>query len=329
MKKKDKHTQIALKLLIQELEENPYKKFNIAFALMVIIPFLVFLYLLAGRFFSFAVLAGNTGLVIFLTFFISVAGFLIGYNILKNIMNKIIFYAAHAKHSDKLKSSFVATVSHELKNPLSSIKINLFNMHSGFVGQISQEQKQIIILCQNTIERMDRLISDLLDLHKIESGVVDINRKLCNLIQISDKQIKELESLIHARGLKVTRQFIDKELAVWGDEDKLSRVINNLLSNAIKFTPAGGSVTLKLYADEEFSKIECIDTGPGIPEKDIDRLFNKFERLNITEEGSGLGLAISKDIIELHKGNIWVESRLGVGTKFIVALPNDLRKIAR
>ena len=143
MGKHDKNYQLISRLVFQELKENPYKKFHIAFSLMVIIPFLVFLYLLVNRFFSFSILTGNTGLVIFLTFLISICGFYMGYNILRNIFNKIILYAAQAKHSDQLKSTFVATVSHELKNPISSIKVNLHNVISGFVGEINNPRRKL------------------------------------------------------------------------------------------------------------------------------------------------------------------------------------------
>lgn len=329
MSKQNKNYQIVSKLVLQELKENPYKKFHLAFSLMVIIPFLVFLYLLVNRFFSFNILAGNVGLVLFLTFFISMCGFFTGYNILKNVFNKIISYAEQAKHSDQLKSTFVAIVSHELKNPISSIKVNLYNILSGFIGEISNPQKQVIGLCQGTIERMNLLVNDLLDLHKIEAGVVDINRKPCNLIDIFEKQVKELEVLINNKHIKLAREFVNRNLSVWGDEDKLARVINNILSNAIKFTSEGGTVKFGLYTEEEFKRIECTDTGPGIPPDSIGKLFNKFERLGTAKEGTGLGLAITKDIVELHKGKIWVESQLGVGTKFIVVLPSDLRMVIR
>ncbi len=329
MGKHDKNYQLISRLVFQELKENPYKKFHIAFSLMVIIPFLVFLYLLVNRFFSFSILTGNTGLVIFLTFLISICGFYMGYNILRNIFNKIILYAAQAKHSDQLKSTFVATVSHELKNPISSIKVNLHNVISGFVGEINNSQKEVISLCQGTVERMNLLVNDLLDLHKIEAGIVDTNRQLCNLIEIAERQVKEVEALARSKHIKLSVEFLDRGLSVWGYEDKLARVLNNLLSNAIKFTPDGGAVALRLYAEEDFTKIECQDTGPGIPNEGIDKLFNKFERLHAGKEGTGLGLAITKDIVELHKGKIWVDSQLGIGSKFMVALPGDLRKAIR
>jgi len=329
MPKQEKTNKIDCKLVMQELKENPYKQLNIAFSLMVIVPFLVFFYLLINRLFTLDVLIGNTGFILATAFFISLCGYYIVYSILKNIFNTILTYAAQAKHSDQLKSTFVATVSHELKNPLSSIKINIYNIFAGLIGQVSQEQKNILGLCQSTIERMTRLVNGLLDLHKIEAGVVDVKRNRLNLAEISGKQIKEFQTLAGKKNIRIIKEFLDESLFVWGDEDKLSQAIVNLLSNGIKFTPENGTVTLKIYPDDKFVKLECIDTGFGIPGDKIGMLFNKFERLNATKEGTGLGLAITKDIVEMHRGKIFVESQVGKGSKFIMVLPRDLRSIRR
>ena len=317
------------KLVMQELKENPYKKLNIAFSLMVVVPFLVFFYLLTSKLFTPEILIGNTGFILFTSLFIALCGFYIVYSILKNIFNKILAYAAQAKHSDQLKSTFVATVSHELKNPLSSIKINIYNIFGGFIGQVNEEQKNALSLCQATIERMIRLVNGLLDLHKIEAGAVDVIRNKFNLAELSGRQVEEMQILADKKNVKLIKEFIDENLFVWGDQDKLSRAITNLLDNGIKFTPEHGTVTLKIYPDDRFAKIECIDTGSGIPDDKIGRLFNKFERLNAAQEGTGLGLAITKDIVEMHRGRILVESQIGKGSKFIIVLPRDLRVIRR
>ena len=145
-----------------------------------------------------------------------------------------------------------------------------------------------------------------------------------------DKQkIEELQILADKKNIKIIKEFLDESLSVWGDGDKLSQAIINLLSNGIKFTPENGTVTLKIYPDDKFAKIECLDTGPGIPDDKIGMLFNKFERLNATKEGTGLGLAITKDIVEMHRGKVLVESQVGKGSKFIIVLPLDLRSIKR
>ena len=329
MRKRDKSKALDHKLVIQDLKENPYKKLNIAFSLMVIVPFLAFLYLLTSKLFTINILVGNIGFVLGIAFFISLCGFYIAYGILKNIFNKILDYAFQAKHSDQLKSTFVATVSHELKNPLSSIKINIYNIFAGLIGQINEEQKKVLKLCQVTIERMVRLVNGLLDLHKIEAGVASVKRKSLNLTELSCRQIDELQILADRKNVKIIKEFLDKSLTVWGDEDKLSQAVINLLSNGIKFAPENGAVTLKIYSDDSFAKIECVDTGPGIPDNKVNMLFNKFERLNSAEEGTGLGLAITKDIVELHRGKILVESQVGRGSKFIIMLPRDLRETKR
>lgn len=325
MDKQDKADKINHKLVMQELKENPYKKLNIAFSLMVIVPFLVFFYLLTSRLFTMDILIGNIGFILIASLFISLCGFYIAYNVLKNIFNRILSYAAQAKHSDQLKSTFVATVSHELKNPLASIKINIYNIFEGFIGQVNEEQKEVLGLCQSTIERMTRLVNGLLDLHKIEAGVADVKRDRLNLAEISEMRIKELQTLADKKNIKIIKEFLDESLSVWGDEDKLSQAIINLLSNGIKFTPENGTVILKIYSDDKFAKIECMDTGLGIPADKIGMLFNKFERLNATKEGTGLGLAITKDIVEMHKGKVLVESQVGKGSKFTIVLPRDLR----
>lgn len=316
-------------LVLQELKENPYRKFDLAFSLMSTIPFLVFFYLLVSKLFTFNILIGNVGFVLFISIFISLCGFSIGYNIIKNILRKIIYYAAQAKYSDQLKSTFVTTVSHELKNPLSIIKTNLSNMLEGLPGQINEEQKKIIELCHNVIERVNRLISDLLDLHKIEAGMVEVRRKLCNLVGILEIQIKEFEIALNKKRIKFIKEIKEEDLSVWADEDKITQVINNLLSNAIKYTPEEGVITLKIYPADDLVRLEFMNSGQSIPADRLEKIFDKFQRIDITKEGTGLGLAITKDIVELHKGKIWAESEHDKGNKFVVILPRDLRKTSR
>ncbi len=319
----------GVKLVLQELKENPFYKFNLAFSLMSVIPFLVFFYLLVSQLSSLNVLEGHVGLVLSLALFIAACGFIVGYGVLRSILSRVIFYAAQAKHSDQLKSVFVATVSHELKNPLTIIKTGISNIKNGLAGQINQAQEDILSTCQRIVERINRLINDLLDLHKIEAGMFEIKRKLCNLESILVKQIDEFESMLTKKRIKLRKESPDKDLSLWGDEDKLMQVINNLLSNAIKYTPDNGNIDLKIYPCDGLVRIELVNTGDIIPQDKLDKIFDKFNRLDYSQEGTGLGLAITKDIVEMHKGKIWAESNPGVGNKFVVVLPCDLRKQGR
>ncbi len=318
-----------LKLVLEELDNNPYRQFNIAFALMSLIPFMVFFYLLVGRVATLDILTGNIGLVLAITLFISACGFYLGYIIIKKILNKIILYAVKAKHSDQLKSAFVATVSHELKNPITVIKMNLFNILKGLAGRISEEQKKVIEVCREVADRMSRLVGGLLDLHRIEAGMIERRRVRHNLFDILETQVKEFESVIAAKNIKLTQKTPGRELFIWLDNDKIARVINNVLGNAVKYTPPGGRINLSVTSDAGLVRLECSDSGPGIPPDKIDKIFDKFERADTVKEGTGLGLAIVKDIVELHQGKIWAENLAGGGSKFVIILPCDLRQVQR
>ena len=299
-------------------------------ALMSVIPFLVFVYILAARLFTFDILCGDIGMVIFISMIVSLLGFSAGYGILRNIMNKIMYYAAKAKNGDQTKSEFVASVAHELKNPLSVIKINLSNLEDGLFGDVNEKQRKAVELSQDIIDRMTHLINDLLDLHKMESGIVEIHRRLCNIPQIMERQIKELEQLANEKSIKVTEDVSGSDLFIWADEDKLSMVINNLLSNAIKYTPETGFIKVRTSRVDGFIRMEVEDTAPTISSDNREKIFDKFKRLESKAEGTGLGLSIAKDIVELHKGKIWAESSGSEkGNKFVVILPSDLRSKAR
>lgn len=329
MKNKNKIPENSLKLVFQELKDDPIRKFNVIFALTSIVPFLSFFYLLTTKLSTLDALAGHTGLVLFLSIFISLCGFSLGYNSLMDIVEKVVYYAAHAKHSDQLKSTFVATVSHELKNPLAIIKTSICNIKDGLAGEINQMQKDILDTCHSVVDRINRLINDLLDLHKIEAGMLEIKRRLCNLQAILERQIKEFEVMLDKKRIKFHREILNQDLSLWADEDKLMQVVNNLLSNAIKYTPEEGTVELKIIPTDGLVRLEVSNTGEVIPRDQLEKIFDKFQRIDYSKEGTGLGLAIAKDIVEMHKGKIWAESRPDKGNKFVVVLPCDLRKTDR
>lgn len=326
--KKDCESEHGLRLVMQELDDNPYKKFNMAFALMSIIPFLVFVYIIASRLFTLNIFCGNIGLIVFMSMAVSFLGFFAGYRILKSIIAKIIYYAAKAMRSDQTKSEFVVSVSHELKNPLTTIKVTLSNLRDGILGPISDGQRRAIEVSQVVMDRMFHLIDDILDIHKIEAGKVEINRKFCSIPEILERQAKEFEFVAEKKHIKIAQDIRGADLRIWADEDKIARVINNLLSNAIKYTPESGFIKMSTYRSNGFIRMEIEDTAAAIPYDDLEKIFDKFKRLESSAEGTGLGLAIAKDIVGMHKGRIWAEPRSEKGNKFIVELPSDLRRAA-
>ncbi|MDD5428726.1 MAG: HAMP domain-containing sensor histidine kinase [Candidatus Omnitrophica bacterium] len=314
--------------VLQELKENPYRKFNIIFALVTVIPFLAFFYVLTSIA-SFRVLAGQRGVILFICLLISLCGLGIGYITVGNILKRLFIYAARLKRSDQLKSTLLASVAHDLKNPITVIKTNLSTMSEGLSGGLNDTQRRIVDICMNVTDRAARIVSDLLDAHKIEAGMMDARREQCNISKLLEAQITEFGSIISKKGIRLVKELLDTDLMIWADGDKITRVINNLLSNAIKNTPNGQDLTLRAYPVEHFVRFEVVDKGPGIPHDKLEKIFDKFERLDTTKEGTGLGLSITKDIVELHKGRIWAESSPGSGSTFVVVLPRDLRRMMR
>jgi signal transduction histidine kinase len=223
-----------------------------------------------------------------------------------------------------MQSQFVSTVSHELKNPLGVIRESMSLILDKLAGEVSGEQRKILEMGKNSAERLIRLVGDLLDLSKIEAGKMKLRPEDMDLGILVTDVLK-----IYANEISKKRIVLQKEIPpniglLWGDRDALIRVVINLVNNAIKYTPEGGCITIKLTGSAREVRCEIADTGPGIPKESFAKLFNKFERVMVErQEGTGLGLAISKDIIELHKGKIWVESEAGKGSKFVFILPRS------
>jgi signal transduction histidine kinase len=224
------------------------------------------------------------------------------------------------------KSDFVANVSHELKNPLGVIRESMVLILDKFVGEVSPEQKEILEMGKRNVERLIRLVSDLLDLTKIEAGEVELKREEIDPGVLVKDVLKSYEREISKKRFFFREEIHSSAGVLWGDHDKLTEVIINLLSNAIKYTPEAGNITVKLEGNEKELRFEIADSGPGIPEDYREKIFDKFTRITMEkQEGTGLGLPIAREIIELHKGKMWVESEIGKGSRFIFTIPRDFR----
>ena len=225
---------------------------------------------------------------------------------------------------DELKTQFLSTVSHELRTPLTITKEGINLILDKIPGDINKKQEEVLIMAKNNIDRLARIINDLLDISKIEAGKTELKKEVVDLAHI----IKGVVSLFKPAALKEgidIRANIPKEAAViLADADKITQVFTNLVGNALKFTKKG-FVTISVKS--KVDAIECCvsDTGVGVSEEGLLSMFDKFQQLGSNsiskERGTGLGLSIAKSIIELHGGSVWAESKLGEGTKVIFVLP--------
>ena len=227
----------------------------------------------------------------------------------------------HFKELDRIKSEFVTTVSHDLRSPLTAILgyIELIER----AGPLNETQFEFVERVRISVEQITALVTDLLDLGRIESGL-DTSKELTNLGRLSRYALDGLRTTARGREIDLQGSISDQLPAVYGDPVRLRQMIANLLENAIKYTPQGGQVRLEAQAEDDQVILRIRDTGPGIPASDQPYLFDKFFRAsNVPDDstGTGLGLSIVKSIVEQHQGRIWLESQIGAGTTFTVVLP--------
>lgn len=312
-----------LKLVLQELGEDPFYKFKLVFAIMSIIPLLTFVYLVFEAFSRIGMNFSHISLILFILIVISILGFFFGYSTIKNLLNKIIFYTSEIKRSEQIQAELAASVSHDFKTPISIIKESLHNMAGGSLGSVTDVQKERLGSCQSTLDNLRNTIDTLLDLYKVEAGMVELKKEPCNLSDLLSEKITEFGILFEKKKIAVTNKGFEKGLFARVDKDKIKEVFNNLLSNSLKYTPDSGWVDLSISGAGEFIRIEFSNSSEIIPDDKLNTIFEKFKRLDNAKEGTGLGLAIAKDIIELHGGDLWAENIPAKGVKFVIILPRS------
>ena len=226
---------------------------------------------------------------------------------------------------ETMRRDFVANVSHELKTPLTSIKGFLETLLEGALDD-KENNRRFLIIMQNHTERLNKLVDDLLSLSHLESKEMLLRKKLFNLYQQVVKVITNCGTQLKKRDMEI-RNELPINLSVNADKDKIEGVMTNLIDNAIKFNKEKGAI--RIYSQDQNDNIKIIieDTGVGIPEKDIPRIFERFYRVDKARStelgGTGLGLSIVKHIVELHGGEVGVESVEGLGSKFWFTLPKQ------
>jgi len=232
------------------------------------------------------------------------------------------------KQIQQTKNDFVNHVCHELKTPLASISAYSEMLIDGEADD-EQTQKEFYAVIQSQAQRLNRLIEDSLNISRIESGLIKVNKEPVSLTILIEEQLQMIKSYAEEKNICI-QDFGQKRIVfdqVYADKDMISQVIVNLLSNAVKYTPSGGSVKIETEVDEtvNIARLSVIDTGVGIPESEIDHVFDKFYRVstnNRQAKGTGLGLTLVKQIIEkVHDGRVFVSSSQGVGSTFGFELP--------
>lgn len=232
---------------------------------------------------------------------------------------------ARLQELDRLKSAFVSNVSHELRTPMTSIKGYVENMLEGLGGALTEKQGHYLSRIRHNVERLTRMINDLLDLSRIEAGRVELHRETVSIHDLVNEVVEGFLPLAGEKSVSLSAHHSGVPPVIQGDRDKLHQVLSNLIQNAIKFTPASGAVRVESRVRDDGCLQLCVaDTGCGIPPQELDKVFERFYRSEATlgeTRGAGLGLAIAKSLVELHGGRIWATSTPGQGSRFFFTVP--------
>jgi signal transduction histidine kinase len=224
------------------------------------------------------------------------------------------------------KSAFLANVSHELRTPLTAIKGSVDNMLDGLTGAVNDKQRRYLTRIQANTDRLSRLIHDLLDLARIEAGKSDLQPTRLPVVALTQEVVEHLGPVAAEKHIRLDVAAADASVMAWADREKVTQVLMNLIGNAVKFTPSHGTVAIAIHkSGDEWVQISVTDTGPGIPADEATHIFEKFYQI-ATEgrqktTGTGLGLAIAKSLVEMQRGQLWVESEVGRGSTFSFTLP--------
>ncbi|MFN6462157.1 MAG: response regulator [Nostoc sp. DedVER02] len=227
------------------------------------------------------------------------------------------------KQIERMKDEFVSVVSHELRTPLTSIYGSLGMLASGLLQPDSDQGKRLLQIATDSSERLVRLINDILDIERIESGKGKMESEICNIVDLITQAVNVMQPLADKAGVTLSISALSGQILA--DCDRIVQTLTNLLSNAIKFSSAGSTVWLGVQQQGDEVLLTVKDTGRGIPTDKLESIFERFQQVDSSDsrnhDGTGLGLAICKSIMQQHGGRIWVESTLGEGSTFYVTLP--------
>ncbi len=234
------------------------------------------------------------------------------------------------KELDDMKTQFLSNVTHELRNPIGAIKQSIAVILEGTAGDLSEPQEKFLSNAKRNLDRLSALVDDILDLSKLEAKKMDINLKPAAITNIINEVCETLDTWTKNKDIALIKEVPDDLPEINVDPDRIIQVLMNIISNAIKFTPKDGSITISAELSEKKDQmiVRVADTGVGIPEEDLPKIFGKFQQAKNRsagdKSGTGLGLTIAQELVQLHGGEITVESKEGEGTTFIFTLSMDL-----
>ena len=229
--------------------------------------------------------------------------------------------ASQLRQMEETKREFFATVSHELRSPLTSIRGAADLLRDGVPGPLTEKQERLMDIVAQSSERLLRLVNQILDMSRLRAGLVELDRKPLDFVWLLDQVVEELHPRAEEAGVTLERERLGSNFAYHGDEERLHQLVVNLGANAIRFTPRGGRVVVRLIDADAELELQVEDTGVGIPADALPHIFDAYRQAHRERGGTGLGLAIVRGIVDAHGGRVTAESQEGKGSRFTVLLP--------
>ncbi len=243
------------------------------------------------------------------------------------------------KELDRLKDEFVSIASHELRTPMTAIKSYLWMALAGKAGTLNEKMQAYLERAYISTDRLIDLVNNMLNVSRIESGRIELNRKAMSMVELANDVLEEVRAKAMEKGLRISIQLVKDLPLVLADWNKVREVLTNLVGNSLKFTKPGGKIIISFKVNDGFVETTVADTGIGIADEDKAKIFQKFGlgahsyMVSHVGGGTGLGLYISKSLVELHGGKMWFESEVGKGSKFTFSLPvakeEEIRKFGK
>ena len=244
---------------------------------------------------------------------------------IKELSQAVNFMCDRLRAMDQMKADFFSMMSHELRTPLTSINVGTDMLLHGSGGEITKEQKDILDIIARESQRLIGMVNSILDLAKMEAGMMVFHFKPTDLTPLIHQTIAEIKPLAMGKEIRLQMENPQSLPMIKMDRERMLQVLRNFIGNAIKFTPRGGQITVSAVPKEGILEVCVKDTGPGIPQDNLTIIFEKFQQAPLQRSnsmrGSGLGLAIAKHIITAHGGKVWAESGPGQGSSFFFVLP--------
>lgn len=255
----------------------------------------------------------------------------LGQNIFGEISLAIRTLLRHISEVDHVKGNIMSQVTHDLKSPLSTMKQGIDMLKDPAYGKLTKDQEEIVQLMESGYTNMHKLVHNLLDAARMEYDVISLKLERFDLLKATLEIFEEFRVQLLDKKIKIRYNFHKRQnLGMIGDKERIKDVLRNLLSNAIKFTNEYGKIYVEIDLKEGDVYIKIQDTGVGIPKSELDKIWEKMYRASnsksMSVKGTGMGLFIVKNIIQMHRGEVFVSSQLGVGTIFEIFLPRILRK---